>query len=101
MTPKIKGLILQRKVELGKLQNLVHHLIRTAFWIRICKPSGDFQSKIGANPSDSYPIFAEISLLPSFPLIALSAGQNSLNWHFLLYTLRCNISTYFKNTMSL
>jgi hypothetical protein len=24
-------------------------------------PSGDFQSKIGANPSDSYPIFAKAS----------------------------------------
>jgi hypothetical protein len=58
-------LILQRKVAVEKLQNLVYHLVRTAFWIRICKPSSDFQSKIDAYPLDSASHFAEISLLPS------------------------------------
>ena len=61
----IDALILQRKVAVGKLQNLVYHLVRTEFWIRICKPSSDFQFKIDANPLDSCPIFAEISWSPS------------------------------------
>jgi len=68
-------LVLQRKVEPGKL---VHHLIRAASWIRICKPSDGFQSKICVNPSDSYPIFAEISLLPSCRLSLAPRGKNRL-----------------------
>jgi len=49
-------LVLQRKVENGKHKNWSIASCRMVFWMQICTNSYDFQSKIGANSSDSHPI---------------------------------------------
>ena len=83
------NLVLQRKVAAGKLQNLAYRLVRTAFWTRICKTCSDFQSKIDANPLDSYPIFAEISLLHSCRWLLSPQGKTCLFGTF--YSTLCAV----------
>ena len=46
----MNNIVLQRKVENRKKQNLVYPLIRAAFWTRICMHPSDFQPRMGANP---------------------------------------------------
>ena len=56
-----EALVLQRKVENGKHQSPVYHLIRMPFWVRVCMHSGSFWTKMGVNPSDSYPFLLKLA----------------------------------------